>query len=169
MNDKLFKSAFEFMLGNEGSYSNDPNDRGGQTIYGITVFYHPIWFYRVYKFYRKNLLVKAIEIAKEFYYKKFWNKLYEEIIHPKLAIRLFDVSVNIGKKRAIKILQRIVNVREDGIFGTITLHAVNCYPFSLYSEFIMALAKYYESRRGFKKFGKGWMTRLYKTITNYEL
>lgn len=32
-----FDKAFVELLGNEGSYSNDPHDPGGETMWGITI------------------------------------------------------------------------------------------------------------------------------------
>lgn len=32
-----FDDAFTYTIGNEGGYSNDPNDSGGPTNFGITI------------------------------------------------------------------------------------------------------------------------------------
>jgi len=36
-----FEPAFEFMLPHEGGYADDPNDRGGQTKFGISKRQYP--------------------------------------------------------------------------------------------------------------------------------
>jgi lysozyme family protein len=161
---ELFNRAYDFMRINEGGFSNYSDDVGGMTIWGISVFYHPIWFAKVYSAFKRGYVYKAESLAKEFYYKKYWNELYEKINDEKLAIRLFDVSVNIGKKRAIKKLQYIVNAGDDGIFGSRTLAKVNDFGTFLYDKYVEALEKFYRSRRKFKKFGVGWLNRLNKSI-----
>jgi lysozyme family protein len=106
----------------------------------------------------------ANQLTENFYKKKYWNELYYRINDEKLAIRLFDVSVNIGKKRAIRILQNIIEVSCDGIFGRVTLHSVNFSDENLYRIFIRSLEYFYRSRKKFYKFGKGWLNRLHREI-----
>jgi len=159
-----FDKAYLFLRENEGWFSDDPDDIGGMTIFGIAVHYHPVTFWKVYRAIKKGDVLTARTLTKDFYRKKYWNKFYDEIIDAKLAIRLFDVGVNIGKRRAVKLLQKIVAVQQDGIFGPLTLAGVNNYKDNLYIRYILALEIYYRSRRKFKKFGKGWLTRLRRKI-----
>jgi len=156
----LFIKAYEFMRENEGGFSNDPDDNGGQTAFGVSSVYHPLVFTQLFfadKTERENIL-------KRFYKEKYWNDLYDNLHDPVLAVKLFDLGVNIGKKKVIQILQNCYNVeggydlKTDGIFGIITLSCCNRQ--DIYMKFIHAVGYYYYTRSTFWKFGKGWINRL---------
>lgn len=79
-----FNKAFEFTIGLEGQYSNDPNDPGGETKYGISKKYNPTVDV-------KNL---TLDQAKDIYYKKYWIPSgCDEATFP-MDICLFDGAVN---------------------------------------------------------------------------
>jgi len=86
--ESLYDRAFEVLMKNEGGYVNHPADSGGETKYGICKKYNP------------NIDVKNItlDFAKRFYYKNFWRPMYDQINDKRIALKLFDISVNIGKK-----------------------------------------------------------------------
>jgi len=101
----LYDQAFEDLMKNEGGYVNHPADPGGETKYGICKRYNP------------DIDIKnvTLEFAKQFYYEKFWLPMYEKIKDRRIAFKLFDISVNIGKNR----LRDLVNE---------TLLDAVCYP-----------------------------------------
>ncbi len=101
----LYDQAFEDLIKNEGGYVNHPADPGGETKYGICKRYNP------------DIDIKnvTLEFAKQFYYEKFWLPMYEKINDRRIAFKLFDISVNIGKNR----LRDLVNE---------TLMDAVCYP-----------------------------------------
>ena len=75
---------------------------------------------------------KAITIIITTYIKAYWNPKYNELINERLAIRLFDLGVNMGVGSAVKLLQRGLNdlganLKADGQFGPATLVAANHY------------------------------------------
>jgi lysozyme family protein len=100
--------------------------------------------------------------------------LYPVIKPAKLAVRLFDLSVNLSKRTAVRLLQETVNflgaerISEDGEFGQQTLTAVN--HLSIYNDDIVykvyceKVRSYYRSRNNYKYFGRGWENRLNKEI-----
>jgi len=134
--------AFEKLLGHEGFYSNDPDDNGGETIYGIARKYHPsarVWviidaakkepgFPNSLK--RNTDLVNA---AQEFYKAEFWDELKcDSIDDPLMQYELYDTAVNQGAKTAAKFFQRALNlcnrnqqdypdILDDGAIGNTTL------------------------------------------------
>ncbi|MBO7537558.1 MAG: hypothetical protein J6T29_04435 [Alphaproteobacteria bacterium] len=85
----LYDQAFSMLMKNEGGYVNNPYDPGGETKYGICKKYNP------------NIDIKSItlDFAKQYYYQKFWHTMYEKIKDQKIALKLFDTSVNIGKEQ----------------------------------------------------------------------
>lgn len=165
---KLFAIAFKFMLGNEGGHSKHKRDKGGVTYFGVSRRWHPI-------VYMKLRLAKTYpeqtKILYDFYYKKFWNKRYENIKDYRIAVRLFDIGVNIHPKKAVKCFQKACNefvgdpIKVDGKFGNFTLQRANSLPQkSLHREFQRKCEEYYRSLEDFDVFGKGWLNRLNKII-----
>jgi len=68
----------------------------------------------------------ALNLAKQIYHKQFWSKIKgDSIKNQQIANLLFGQAVNIGVYNAVKILQKCLNVKQDGIIGKITLGAVN--------------------------------------------
>jgi hypothetical protein len=81
-----FNKAFDLLVDIEGYESNDPDDKGGHTRYGIAQKYHPDIDVS------KLTAVKASEI----YLERYWKKLgCDELEYP-LDVVLFIQGVNIG-------------------------------------------------------------------------
>lgn len=99
-----FEKAMEFVLKWEGGYSNDPNDPGGITIWGICQKYHPDAVMEMEKLIEKGQKEKAHNIAKEIYRKNYWEKANcEQLPYPYNVIH-FDTAVNMGIRRALSFL-----------------------------------------------------------------
>src|SRR5690554_5603848 len=110
-----FREALPLVLKHEGGFVNHPSDPGGATNKGIT-----IENYRRYV--KKNGTVadlKAItdeEVAKV--YKLFyWDAVKGDDLPGGVDYAVFDFAVNGGPGRAIKFLQRIAGVTQDGAIG----------------------------------------------------
>lgn len=168
------------MKANEGGFSNHPSDPGGKTLFGVSVFYFPVQYYKIYSAWKSGNKVLLAELLHYFYHNEFWNPKYSLLSDKRLAIRLFDLSVNLGKKTAVRLLQTainqtsILNLETDGVFGNKTLNACNFLykqisteEEPLYEEFINQVERYYRSRKNFNVFGKGWLNRLNREI-KYE-
>jgi lysozyme family protein len=161
-NDNKFNAAIKRVLANEGGYSNDPIDAGGETKFGICKRSYP-------KLDIKNL---TLEDAKFIYYRDFWEPhLYAEFASSELAEKVFDLAVNVGSSKAHMLLQRALRavgnpVKEDGVLGKITLAAVNS---ADAGELLAALkseaAGYYRNivtkNQSQNKFINGWLRRAY--------
>jgi lysozyme family protein len=121
MYSSKFLKAFEYLMHHEGGYSNNPADAGGETKYGISKRSYP------------HLDIKKLTLdqARQIYFCDFWLKdSYEKIDDENIAIKLFDLAVNMGIPQANKLIQRALRaagaqVIEDGIIGAITLKAIN--------------------------------------------
>lgn len=163
----LFDKAIKFTEENEGGFVNDSRDRGGATIAGISSKWFPDDFKKIIN---ASDIDTQQRLIKDFYKREFWNPRYEKIFNSRLAIRLFDLSVNIGKVPAIAYLQKTFNkfsdtkIIEDGKFGDGTLKAINLAPVDLYEPYIKEIENYYRALPDFKIFGKGWFNRLHKKI-----
>lgn len=167
-----FDNAFNKLMENEGGFSNDKHDLGRATIYGITSRDYPNDFNDIYYLFTHGQKNLALMRASSFYKRNFWNPLYEEIPDSSLAFKLFDLSVNRGKKTAVKLLQQTLffdfgqNLTVDGIFGLGTLGAIKMVVNQdlLYQKFIERNEASYRKLTTFWRFGKGWLNRLRKRV-----
>jgi lysozyme family protein len=143
-----FNEAYDITLGHEGGYSNDPDDVGGETYKGVARAYYPNWVgwtiiddsKSINNFpnnLRGNTALDAM--IREFYKDNYWNLFWgDQIPNQEVANELFDTGVNMGVGRAVKYLQKALNVLnrnqknygdivEDGGFGVNTMTALNQY------------------------------------------
>ena len=68
----------------------------------------------------------TVKRAKEIYYDSFWKVLnLTGIEDPLLCLHIFDMAVNSGCRTAVKLIQEVVNVAQDGIIGAMTKRAIN--------------------------------------------
>jgi len=149
-----FDISFKKTMNFEGGYVNDPDDRGGETKYGISKKSFP------------NLNIRELTLneAKDLYRNNYWDKIEGNFIHnQELADLLFDTAVNIGLTGSVKMLQRILGINDDGIVGSITLKHINQYKESecLADRYRLARIKYYYdiTNKKNKKFFYGWIRR----------
>ena len=102
MND--FEKAVKFTLLREGFISNDPQDTGKLTIFGISSKWYPAEVAHLKKLINKGKIKEAKQYAIDFYYKEFWLKSgCNELPFP-FNIIVFDTAVNCGRSRAKKCL-----------------------------------------------------------------
>ncbi len=72
----------------------------------------------------------------------------------------FDMAVNMGPVEGAKLLQRGLDVNDDGHIGMVTLGAVkSANPIRLISDISDRKRAFYQSLRTYKYFSKGWMAR----------
>lgn len=174
----VFDQAFEYMIPNEvgndvlgGGYTEDPDDPGGATKWGVTHLSLDAWHS---KYPGSGLPANVFDLTKEqakiIYRVQYWDRIKgDQIANPALAVKLFDAAVNVGPKAAVKCLQKALNMAShpagqdfltiDGGLGPKTLEEVNTTnPQWLMMEFIRQLEWYY---RGLNKpkYIKGWLAR----------
>ena len=158
-----FDKAFDLLIGHEGSYTDlrsDPgNWTGGKvglgvlkgTKYGIAANSYP------------NLDIKNLTLnqAKTIYKRDYWDKIKGDQLPPDLAFHVFDMAVNSGISRGIKLLQKTAGTTEDGLIGPATLAAVS--RMNVANAVLIYNAnrlQFYTSLSTFVTFGKGWTNRV---------
>ena len=96
-----FREAIEVILKHEGGYVNDPVDPRGETNMGISKRAYPA------------LDIKGLtkQSVREIYYKDYWLKGKCPQVPDELRLIFFDMVVNMGKSRAVKILQKSVSAK----------------------------------------------------------
>lgn len=150
-----FEKLVDIILKHEGGYVNDPDDPGGETNFGISKRQYP------------TLDIKTLtaEQAKTIYFVDYYSHHIDDIISDRVALMLFDFSVNAGPNRAIRFMQEIAGASPDGIVGPKTVAAINSSDqVKLIRDYGIRLALYYVSL-GTDKFLFGWYKRLFDNIT----
>ena len=157
-----FDRLFNELIVLEGGYSNHPQDKGGETMYGITRETA-----RAYG-YTGNMRNMPLATAKEIYRKGFWEKYKCSQMPEVLADHFFDACVNHGAGNAARFLQRALGVADDGIIGKITLAAVNdcSNVLALIVRFNNERLAFYTKLSGFNSFGRGWVNRVVKKLNH---
>lgn len=146
-----FDDLVEYVLEHEGGYVNDPNDSGGETKYGISK--------RAYPDINIQLLTK--EAAKEIYKHDYWDKVKGDYLPVPLRLMVFDTAVNMGVWRAAYILQKLLNVKKDGLIGLKTLAALGDYDDArLLIDYALERHMHYAYVADWDRYGKGWSKRL---------
>lgn len=108
-----WEKGITFVLAAEGGYDNNPNDKGGETNFGISKRRYP----------NEDIKAMTVDRAKELYRKDFWEKLCCDQLPSPLAIAVFDAAVNQGEGAAARMLQIVVGANVDGIVGPNTVTA----------------------------------------------
>ena len=147
LNDSNFLFALKEVLGIEAGYSDNKNDSGGKTNYGIT---EATARKAGFKGDMRNL---TKDDAIRIYKKLFWDNVNLNLIKsPHIAKEVFEFGVNAGPKVAVKTLQRSYNalhnnflLKEDGKIGKLTAKAVNKYkhPKAIYKTQNIIQGMYY--------------------------
>ncbi len=141
------ESAVEHLMSIEGNgYSFDRMDHGGHTYCGVSQMAHPNWIgWKILAEYApdyKDLPVKILKVHVISLYKEhYWDRIQGdelEIYSEKIAFEVFEQAGNLGVRKAIKHLQRSLNVLNlhgniysdlfiDGLIGPRTREAYKRY------------------------------------------
>lgn len=179
---KAFEDAIIITLKHEGGFVDDPDDPGGATNFGISLRFvtgeldgtkiGDIEFDlngdgKVDADDIKNM---TREMAVTVYFKVFWDKRFEEL-SALLAAKYFDLSVNMGKGQATKLVQRACMavgspVDIDGGLGPQTMTALKganqtCLLAALRSEAAGFYRVLIAKKPVNKKYENGWLKRAY--------
>lgn len=111
------------MLQWEGGYSNHPADRGGETKHGITCAVYMAYRQRQGLSLRSVRHITGVEVQ-DIYRISYWDSAGCPILPSKLALCHFDWAVNSGTSRAVKTLQQVVGISDDGIIRLLTKQAI---------------------------------------------
>lgn len=180
---KDYDVAYKFTAKMEGGISDDKNDRGGKTRYGVSYALFSDLCRRDPEFLR-SIGLSAIqhghagvkpEHARKIFYHEFWalpgNKYYDLNKIPLAnAVIIFDAAVNHGRGRSVKFFQKAYNqifptqaIADDGLIGPKTIEAAQVVSqdvidacLKIRMEYFKAIVKNDPSQ---KCFLKGWLNR----------
>ena len=148
-----FDNAFAALIGNEGGYSNNPADPGGETMLGITAI---VARRHGYTGAMKDL---PLEVAKDIAKKEYWDICWCDNLPYELAFQVFDAVYNGG--HPVEWLQKAVGVNVDGKIGPATIAAANAVNSDKAAmRFLSYRLQYYTESVKWPTFGKGWTRRI---------
>jgi len=130
------------VLQSEGGYTNDPQDPGGPTNFGITI--HDYRAYIDRNGTAEDVKEMTVAQAKEIYKTKYWDAVRGDSLPSGVDYSVFDYGVNSGVSRALRVYRQ-VKTDDD----TATINAIN--------DERLAFLK---SLRTWSRFGKGWGARV---------
>lgn len=177
----------------EAGYVDHPNDKGGETLYGIARVFHPSWpgWAIVDRFKGDQDFLQMVEnsvqlkvMARAFYESLFWEPVGGQHLTQRVAEELLDQGVHMGTGRAVEHLQRALNIMNlrgrrwpdltaDGRFGPKTLAAARSGVARYEDELLQWLDVYQgaylrdkiEERTTQESFAIGWIRRVFMPRT----
>lgn len=162
--DKVYVRLVHLVLNSEGHYSNDPDDPGGPTMYGIAWNSNQAAYKAVGITNSSQVRNLTIDQARQIYYNKYYRASGADIIAAKcekLAYIHFDSAVNHGVGTAAKFLRACRDFVKFKYFEGAGKNAD--FWNDQFHDFLAARIRFYVQIRkggGFKKYGGGWMNRM---------
>lgn len=152
MPNTYFNESLPVTLVYEGGFSDRADDPGGRTFKGVTQ--------RVYDAYRdmntqqrQDVKLIADNELQDLYRTQYWDKVEGDQLDPGLDLAVFDFAVNSGPAQAVKELQRLLKVTDDGIMGDRTLNAAKAF-----EDVEDLITSYSDARLAFMRKLKNWRT-----------
>ncbi len=169
-----YKQALQLVLQNEGAYSNDPNDPGGETYKGIARKMNSNWIgWTLIDLQKKQSnfpanLSNNSELNSEiedFYKLNYWDKIKgDNLSDQRVANAIFDFAVNAGCGTSSLLAQKVVGINEDGVMAADSVNAINNMEAEQFLAYftIAKIARYIrivKNRPTSKKYFYGWVRR----------
>ncbi len=147
-----FHRCIELILAEEGGLANHHADPGGLTQYGISQRSYPTL----------DIAGLTLDDAKALYRRDYWQPIHGDQLPPGLDLLLLDCAINQGPVTAIKLLQRALKIRDDGLIGPQTLSAAEAAMPDVLDSFTAERALRYANNANIATFGRGWYRRLFR-------
>lgn len=158
-----YDDAFKRVIGHEGKFQNDRNDRGNWTTgeigkgelkgtkYGISAMTYP----------EEDIENLTLERAKFLYKRDFWDRVGGDKFHAAIVYQLFDSAINHGVGNAVRMLQRAAQVLDDGAIGPVTRKALDKQSVDdTLHLFNAERLEFFANISTFSLYGKGWVRRV---------
>lgn len=153
-----FRAALAVTLKHEGGFVDHPRDPGGATNKGITL--------ATFRRYRPDATVadlKAIsdDDIESIYWDGYWLPVRGADLSFGVDLAVFDFGVNSGPSRAVRHLQAVAGVAQDGVIGPQTLNALLSMRGDVVVQKICARRlSFVRGLRTWDVFGRGWSRRI---------
>ncbi|RTL43662.1 MAG: hypothetical protein EKK48_07910 [Candidatus Melainabacteria bacterium] len=174
MADTYIDAVIRKICNREGAYTNDPQDPGGPTKYGITQKTLASW--------RKHSVtpsdVKNLELSEAcLIYKTLYVKApgYLDLGDDPMAEQLIDAGVNLGTVTAIRLLQRVLGVARTGKIDqpTVAKYKQTNPKWQIFTQFMAERLSAYSAimkrNPSQVKWAGGWLNRCVELTNIYVL
>lgn len=164
MSASNYERALREVLRHEGGYVDHPSDPGGATNMGITQRTLAAW--RKTRVAKSDVRSLTHEEAASIYRAQYWAKVRADELPAGLDLAVFDLAVNSGPDRAIRMMQMVAGVALDGRIGPITLRAVTDQSGAeLVEKLCDARLHFLSGLPTYPIFGRGWRRRVEEVRT----
>ncbi len=154
-----FAKAMPHVFSEEGGYVDHPKDPGGATNMGITLATLSAW--EGGKVSKAEVKALTKSKATDIYRENYWNKVAGDDLPAGVDYATLDFAIHSGPARAVKMLQKVVGVDQDGVIGAKTLAAVRKIAADrIINELCDARLAWLKGLGTFSTFGKGWTSRV---------
>jgi lysozyme family protein len=157
-----FDQAFDALIGVEGDYSNNSNDPGGETRWGVTRKV------AIQEGYTGDMRVFPRETAKDIYQRLYWTPLRADELPDGIRYTVFDGAVNSGVSQAVKWLQAALGVAQDGVIGPATIAAANAAGPLLGAVINAERLQFMTDLPQWAAFGRGWARRIASNLKGLQ-
>lgn len=156
-----FDDSLPVTLVYEGAFSDNPHDPGGRTMKGVTQRVYDA-FRDLNKQPRRDVKLITDTELYTIYQVQYWDKVEGNSLPPGLDLAVFDFAVNSGPEQAVKVLQRLVKVTDDGIMGMRTVAAVKAFEDTedLITSYSDARLSFMSKLKNWRYFKDSWTTRV---------
>jgi lysozyme family protein len=154
-----FDRCVAVTLAYEGGFCDTPGDAGGATNFGITR--RTLEAFLGHDVTVEDVRAMSSSTAIEIYRANYWNQMRCGDLPAGVDLMVFDFGVNSGPATAIKALQDLVRVTQDGAIGRATLGAVAAMaPMALVDGLGQSRMAWLRALSSFAEFGEGWTRRV---------
>lgn len=148
-----FDNAFDQLVGNEGGYSNHPQDPGGKTMWSSTQRVALAWGYT------DPMQDLPREIAKHIVKALYWDPLHCGSYDTRVAFQILDANYNGGL--VVVWMQQASGALADGKLEPKTIAAVQAVAPELFIlRFVAARLAYLTALQAWPSFERGWARRI---------
>lgn len=152
-----FEASLRLVLESEGGNDDDPHDHGGRTSRGITQREYSAWLKENHCSDGDVWKASDADVA-SIYREEYWEP-YCVVWPIGVDYILFDMNVNAGPYRSATLMQRALNVREDGRIGAHTRSALWAADPATFIHKFTEVKKIWYRGLNQPRFTKGWLNR----------
>lgn len=154
-----FERSLAYVLKHEGGYVDHPKDPGGRTNLGVTQATYEQWVERMVG--EDEMKALTVNDVAPIYRSEYWDRVRGDALPLGVDYALFDFAVNSGVRRAVRTIQQIVGVHDDGLMGPFTIGAIKSVDSAdLIEDLCNARMAFLRDLPHWDTFGRGWTSRV---------
>lgn len=166
-----FEQSFRQVVGHEGGWSRDPNDRGNWTsgVKGVGELRGTRFGISAAQYPALDIEALSLDDARTIYLRDYWLECRCEQLPDPLRVHVFDGAVNSGVAASSRWLQLAVGSTPDGHVGPRTIGAARAAePWGVIARFNAHRLMHMTDADGWRFYGRGWARRLAANVLGSE-